>query len=396
MKICFITDNIFSLGGVQRVVSVLANEMAKTYEVDILCLSDNYTIDRKLYNLNKNINVDINRSLLNKNLVAKIYGKIGRIINDKTGVLNNKKFIDILAEIYFPNQVKKKIISYINDKKYDIVIGVEGVFSILLGMISEFITAKTIGWQHNSYDAYFKTYKKYYWNQDELFRYYINKLDKYIVLTEHDKERMKKHLNIDSKRIYNPLSFTSKEKSKCSNSNILFVGRLVEEQKGLDLLVKSFKIISENNEQCMLTIVGDGPDKGKIQHLVESLAIQNKVNIIPFTDHVQKFYLDASVFVSSSRWEGFGLVVTEAMECGLPVVSFNNSGPSEIINKDGENGILVENGNIDLLAKSILNLINDRQRLRCISSNSISRAKDFNIEIIKKQWDETILDLIKN
>ena len=105
---------------------------------------------------------------------------------------------------------------------------------------------------------------------------------------------------------------------------------------------------------------------------------------------LKKHYLDSSIFVSTSRWEGFGLAITEAMECGLPVVSFDNSGPKEIINKPNINGILVENHNVTQLANEIIKLIEDDEKRKSISLESIKRAQDFNVDNIIKQWTEII------
>ncbi|MBM6862067.1 glycosyltransferase, partial [Clostridium saudiense] len=116
--------------------------------------------------------------------------------------------------------------------------------------------------------------------------------------------------------IYNPLSFRSEVKSDCKKNNILFVGRLVKQQKGLDLLIDAFKIIHNKQKDWNLNIVGDGPDK---QWLIDKIHKENLINntkIINVTNNMKKYYLDSSILVSTSRWEGFGLVITEAMECG--------------------------------------------------------------------------------
>ena len=396
MKICFLTYNIFELGGIQRVVSVVANGLSNTHEIDILCTNSKYKIDRDLYKLNKNITVDINDSITNKNFIKKIIYKLLKIINRKTGILNNEKFYKILTEIYFPKTVQNNLIEYINSKEYDVVIGVAGELSLLLSIISNKIKSKTIGWQHNSYDAYFNNKGRYFWNQDELFKKYLKNLDEYIVLTNEDKKLISNNLNINAIRIYNPLSFKSEEKSPCKDKNILFMGRLQEQQKGLDLLIDLFKIVADKNKDWNLVIVGDGPDKEKIKERILKLNLEKRVSMKEFTNNVKEYYLKSSLFVSTSRWEGFGLVITEAMECGLPVVAFANSGPREIINNNGENGILVDCENIEMFAEKILYLINNPQILKKISENSIRRSKDFNIDNIVKEWEELILKIYEN
>ncbi|MBW9145260.1 glycosyltransferase family 4 protein [Clostridium sp. CM027] len=390
MKICFITNTVFNLGGVQRVVSVLANQLSENCEVDILCTNDEICIKRDLYNLSPKVNVKLNGNLFSEKVVSKVVRKIFRKINSITGFFNNNKMKNVLLGIYYPNEVRNNFIEYLNSKKYDVVIGVEGYYSLLVAIISNELAAKTIGWQHNSYEAYFKTRNNYYWRQDELFKEYINKLDRYVVLTEDDKRKMKNHLNIDCKRIYNPLSFISKCKAECRNKNIICVGRLVQEQKGFDLLIKAFSKVAVNNKEWKLKIVGDGPDKEKINQLIQTLNLRNQISMEPFTKKIKKKYLESSIFVSASRWEGFGLVITEAMECGLPVIAFANSGPKEIINRPNQNGILVPRGDIDALAKMMVNLIKNEEKRKEMSKESIKRANDFSIDIIINQWNEII------
>lgn len=390
MKICFITYNILSLGGVQRVVSVIANELSKFYEVDIICTANGNKVDNELYKLDEKINVILENDLLKKSLLTDISSKIIRKINKKTNLLNNNNFVGILEHAYYPKEIQERFIKYFNSKEYDLIIGVEGQFSVLLGSISDRLKAKTMGWEHNSYDAYLNNISRYYWKQDLLFRKYLPKLNSCIVLTIDDERKYKKYLNTNAVTIYNPLSFNSEVKSKCINKNILFVGRLVEMQKGLDLLVESFKKVIEMNQDWELTIVGDGEDREKLINNISKNGLENYIKVLPFTDNVQKHYLDASIFVSTSRWEGFGLVITEAMECGVPVVAFENSGPLEIINKDGVNGILVPCEDINKFSKELLNLIDNPDYLKSIATESVKRANDFKIDKIVSRWREII------
>ena len=388
MKICFLTNDIFTLGGVQRVVSVIANELVKNKNIDvtILCTAKGCLIDREIYNLDKRINIDIDSVIFKKKLIEKSCGKIIRIINDKFGIFNYEKMLKISKKVFISNKIRKRLIDYINNNDFDVVIAVEGLFAMYLGSISDEIKCRTIGWQHNSIDAYFNTKNKYYWNQDVLFKYTAKKLDKYIVLTDNDKYAINEKFGINAERIYNPLSFKCEKKSNLDMNNILFVGRIAKRQKGIDILLKSFKIICEKNKNWNLNIVGDGPDKEELEQLAVQLKIEDRVKFISFTSNVEKFYLKASIFVSSSRWEGFGLVLTEAMECGVPVIAFNNSGPKEIISKNGVNGILIKNKTVEDLAEGIMLLINNETLRSNIAKESIKRAKDYYAEYVVKEW----------
>lgn len=390
MKICFITNSIFSYGGVERVVSVIASRLTYYHEVDVLCTLDKFPVKREIYNLNQKVNVHIDSNIKKVNTISHLFSGFGRKSNKKTGILNNKLLLPLLEKSYFPRQTQMNFVEYLNNKKYDVIIGVEDYYSLLLGIISDSLNAKTIGWQHNSYYAYFNTPNKYNWKRDKLFEIYIKNLDEYIVLTDQDKYLVEKMVNVKCHRIYNPLSFNSSVKSRCTEKNIISVGRLVKDQKGFDLLIKAFASIAPKCKDWALQIIGDGEEKENLNNLIHKLNMDSQIKIQPFTNNIETYYLNASIFVSSSRWEGFGLVITEAMECGVPVIAFENSGPKEIINKNNENGILVSRNDINALAQAILDLIEDEEKRKRISKKSIERAKDFSGENIIKQWNELL------
>ncbi|NME82448.1 glycosyltransferase family 4 protein [Clostridium sp. SM-530-WT-3G] len=392
MKLCFVTNTIFNAGGVQRVVSVIASELSKQHEVTILCTDDSYKLDRSLYNLDKKVSIDMNSKLRRTNKIRNLFGKLFKGINKYSGIFNNEFFKEFLSKAYIPADIRYKFIKYFNENDFDVIIGVEGFYSILIGIISDKVNSKLIGWQHNSYDAYFKNKFKYCWNQDILFKNSLPKLNKYIVLTNYDKRLVDYNFNIDSCRIYNPLSFKSRLKSQGDKKIILFVGRLVIYQKGIDLLIEAFKRICncEGCEEWILKLVGDGPDKEEILKMINNKNLESRIFVEPFSNNIEQYYVNSSIFVSSSRWEGFGLVIIEAMECGLPVIAFNNSGPKEII--DGTNGILIKNGDIDSLSMNMKNLINNSNERLKLANKSTRRAEDFSREKILKQWNEILYD----
>lgn len=395
MKICFLTDTIFNVGGIQRVLSVLANELVNTYQVTILCTNGDYVENRELYNLHKDVKVVINEELLKMKFFTKICSKVLIKLNAKTGFLNRKRTTSLLAESYYPTVIQNNFVNYFNSKDYDVIIGNQGYYSALLSIIGGRLNAKTIGWQHNSYSAYFNTQNQYSWNQDYLFKKFIKNLDRYVVLTDDDKRLIDENFNINSNRIYNPLSFTCNIKSNCEKKNIICVGRLVEKQKGLDLLIKAFHKVSINHKDWKLYIVGDGDDKDKINELIYNLNLKNQIIIQSSTNNVKEYYLNSSILVSSSRWEGFGLVITEAMECGLPVIAFANSGPKEIINKPSINGILVPCEDIEALANAMIDLIENEEKRKSIAREALKRAQDFSMRNIYNQWNEMLLSLKK-
>src|SRR5699024_31896 len=102
------------------------------------------------------------------------------------------------------------------------------------------------------------------------------------------------------------------------------------EQKGLDYLIEIGKVLNENWE---ILVAGDGADKDTFNQMIKENYLEDKIILKGSlkSEELVDLYKSGSIFISTSRWEGFGLVITEAMSFGLPIVSFNNSGPREIL-----------------------------------------------------------------
>lgn len=393
MKICFLTYSIFDLGGIQRVVSVIASNLAIENEVEIICTTDKYKVDYNLYNLSEKVSVDIQSNIEVNSFIKKVVYKMMKVLNNKTGILNNKKYINLLTEAYYPKEKQDKLIEYLNDKNYDIIVGVSGEFSLMLGVIEDKLQAKTIGWQHNSYDAYLKNKGKYFWNQDELFNKYIPKLNEYVVLNNYDRKMYKKENNIDVKVIYNPRSFKSDEKSDVKSKTFLAAGRF-NYQKGFDLLIESFKIFAKENNEWNLIIVGEGEEKDNMKKLIDKYKLNDRILIKNFTDNIKKYFLESSALLLSSRWEGMPMIVLESLEMGVPVISYDITAIEPLVTNNKE-GLVVEKYNIKAYADAMSKISKNYNFRKYMSKNSIEKSKEFDIGNIVKKWNELFFDVYK-
>lgn len=201
-------------------------------------------------------------------------------------------------------------------------------------------------------------------------------------------------LNKNTTFIYNPLTI-SNDKNKVSdlrNKKIAFVGRLVIETKGLDYLIEIAKNIEED---WKVEVAGDGRDKRRFIEMIKKNNLENKIVLKGAlgTQELRELYLSSSIFISTSRWEGFGLAVTEAMSFGLPIISFDNSGPREIL-KCGQYGILVEKYNVNKFTENLLILTSDFEKRRKLQKKSLERANDFQIDIIIDKWEKNLKRLL--
>lgn len=166
---------------------------------------------------------------------------------------------------------------------------------------------------------------------------------------------------------------------------ILAIGRL-HRQKGFDMLLTSFSKI--DNRNIKLVIIGEGDEELNLKKQAYSLSISERVIFLPNQNNVYKYYSNSSLFVLSSRYEGWPNVLMESMSCGCPVVAFNcNYGPNEIINSE-VNGILVEKESVIKLTSAINKVLDDHQFRHSIINNAYLTMKNFDISFIASKWLE--------
>lgn len=217
MKIAFVMPTPFDLGGEQRVTSIISNILEKQgNEVTIICINKNAKEDRSLYNLNSNIKILYVDEKSKKEKYISFFYKLLAQVNKRTILLKNNTVL--LEKMYRNRDINtlKYLSKTINENNYDVVIGVGGKYSLLLTFLKNDTSAKIVGWQHSSYDAYFNTKKRYHWHEYNIFKKRLQMLDKYIVLTQIDKEKIDNNFNIESLVINNPKSFISNQVTNLS------------------------------------------------------------------------------------------------------------------------------------------------------------------------------------
>lgn len=212
----------------------------------------------------------------------------------------------------------------------------------------------------------------------------LKKLSRFVVLSYEDKESWTEIENVQV--IYNPLSFLPQKVSDLSEKKVIAVGRYTW-QKGFDRLIDAWSIVSRKHPDWKLHIYGGG-DKAPYQELAKQKGVDNTLVCESAVKNIVDKYLESTLFVLSSRYEGFGMVITEAMACGLPVVSFDcPCGPKDII-QTGVNGLLAPNGNIEMLADKICYLIEHEKERKEMGEKARENVARFDINNIMKQWLE--------
>lgn len=170
-------------------------------------------------------------------------------------------------------------------------------------------------------------------------------------------------------------------------SRIIAVGRL-HAQKGFDLLIEAFSLIASKIPNWYIDIYGQGIDRDLLRDLIDKKGLIGRVNLKGVSNSIYDEYKKSQFLVLSSRYEGFGLVLIEAMSCGIPCAAFRcEYGPEDIIS-DGSDGLLIKDGDIKELARKILWLATHSQDCAKMGSEARKKALLFNMDAIMKRWIE--------
>jgi glycosyltransferase involved in cell wall biosynthesis len=221
-------------------------------------------------------------------------------------------------------------------------------------------------------------------------------LDALAVLTEGDQAdygRLLAEAKTRVVRIPNALTELEGDRSDVANPIVIAAGRLVR-QKGFDLLIEAFEHVARERPAWTLRIFGSGRQRERLRSMIVDRDLSDHVHLMGRTSRLGQEFSRASIFALSSRFEGFGMVIVEAMSKGLPVVSFDcPRGPADIID-DGETGLLVPNGDTDALAAALVELIDDEPRRRRMGEAALATAARYDGELIGRMWDELVDDLL--
>jgi len=346
-KICFI---IYSLGngGAERVLTTLSNYFTKTHVVTIITFKK----ETHYYELDENIVLkSIDSDSNSKNIFEAVINNINIIIN------------------------LTKILKSVNP---DVVISFMTTSNILATISCRIIGKPIIISERVNYDFL----SSQVWKQIRKLIYpFANYL---VVQSDYDLDKYSFVKNIIV--IYNPLFFKDIKELKEREKFILAVGRL-DYQKGFDMLIEAYSKLDTN---WKLKIIGEGKGRDNLNKLIEQKKLENKVILVGRKKDVINYYQRASIFVLSSRFEGFPNVLCEAMACGCPSIAFDcKTGPANMID-DGENGVLVESDNINKLSLSIQKLIDDKQIRDKLSKNGKEIKNSLDIKNITSQWMKII------
>ena len=248
---------------------------------------------------------------------------------------------------------------------------------------------KQIAWMHESAEQSFGSLVKNYLRSYEKS---LATVDRVVCLTQTDLKTYRQY-NYNSVIIHNPVTFNTSEKSNLREKVISFTSRLDIEIKGLDYLVEVAKNIP-NNWKIRVAANGREDQIEEFLRLIKKNSVENVIEYVGALkgEELIEHYVNSSIFISTSRIESFQLVLIEAMECGLPIISFKHSGAKEILD-NGKYGILIENYKINEMSEEVNKLCNSYEERLKWQNISLKRVNDFNMDEIKEYWIQLLENL---
>ena len=387
MKIVFLCNNFKSLNGVERVWSQKLSLLAEQFDYEVYLITYNqYRAPLSFPISDKVFHIDLATRYVSRCTFHGIYQYIDRYMSERTF----RKELNQMLERLSPN----------------IIVCADLHVSDLKAVLSSKVQAIRIVECHCGLSAYFEDVKKF----KRLFKRIrerilkwqllsaIRKFDKIIVMTESEKEAW----NLKDKVVCVPnmlVTYPDQEPEMSHvHKSVISVGRYAY-QKGYDLLLESWRIVQKTHSDWTLHIYGshDG-SVGDYEQLMDQIQQYHITNVYlhQSTNEVYSCYAKSDFYVMSSRYESFGLVLIEAMSCGLPIISFDcKYGPQSII-KNGQTGVLVSPNDIKEMATSICSMIENNESRQLMAVSARQESKNYTSEKIMPIWHEFYRSVLTN
>ncbi|MDO5571248.1 MAG: glycosyltransferase family 4 protein [Bacteroidales bacterium] len=371
MKIVYNIDDIHSKGGTQRVTLRKINYLVETYGYDVHIIVNNFYGQSPSFRLNESVKIHhLNYSNL-------IFGKVIFLLSLIRGIFsfgfNFKKIID---------EINPDIIITTNNNPEEILLP---FICRNYKTIQEFHYSMAIQ-KYNLYNVgYFK--KIYSYCINIVYKWSFSNYNYFVALTKKDLSEWNLKNGIV---ISNPIEIPAFKFNNYQKKQAIAVGRFVF-QKGFDLLLKIWKTTIHKHHDWKLLICGPG-NKIPYMKMAEQMHIKN-IEFLDERDNIEDLFYDSSIFLFTSRFEGFGLVLAEAMSIGMAAISFDcPCGPSDMI-ENNRNGFLIPHENVIDFSDKLNELMSDVGLREKFGHEAYKTIQTFSEEKIMNQWNDLFLSL---
>ena len=281
---------------------------------------------------------------------------------------------------------KKRLAAILEQEKPDVTISMFCNYAGFITRIND-VSKKVL-------EIHFSKFKRLQYNRKGLWRLAdlwrsrqdektVRRFDKFVVLTEEDKGYWGNLPNITV--IPNANTFATSQAAALENKKVIAIGRYTY-QKGFERLIEAWNILSPGFPGWKLDIIGNGEERDKLQDLIHAYHLDGQVTLVSPTKSIDKVYLDASLLAMSSRYEGLPMVLLEAQAFGLPIVSFAcKCGPKDIV-ANGETGFLVEENDIEGLARQLVKVMKDKNLRKQMGRKAKEASLRYAEDAVMAKW----------
>lgn len=371
MRILYITDALAVWGGIERVLSDKMNFLVSEYGYEVYIVTANqgdhpipFPLDERVHV--KDLNIRFHKQYR--------YHGIKRVLKYRELEYLYKKRLEA-----FILEIRPDIISCIRDGYASVVLNMKLSIPVIFESHAMF---KDVVFENSTLLHRIITNWK---------RRKLQKLNRLVALTQGDADDWQRVCN-NVCVIPNVVHLNESENySLCNSKKAIFVGRF-DDQKDFGTMSKIWALVQKRHPEWILNAYGNGELKPKFQRLVG----ERKLNVIihPAVPDIMEKYKESSMLLMSSLYEPFGLVLVEAMSCGLPVVAFDCPyGPADIIH-DGKDGFLVGDRNAEEFADKVCQLIENDKMRQQMGKAAILSAQRYNAETIMPQWKHLFTTLV--
>lgn len=382
MKIVYCIPQLYRPGGIERIVSIKANYLAEVYRYEVTMVVADQQGKEAFYKISPRVKIvdlglDYDGTLalpIMKRLKER--GRLHRLHREK------------LERILMDERPNITVSTFTHEASFlpDIKDGSKKVLEFHFCRGHKRRMADAFGFPITKRLAYyFKC-----WQEENII---IPKYDQFVVLTNEDRElwqtKIKNVVNMP-----NALSFETDETATLDGHSAIAVGRL-DAQKGFDRLIDIWHDVNKAMPDWTLHIYGQGSDEALLKAQIHRLGLDGKTIIHEPNSNIKSCYLDSSIFVMTSHYEGLPMTLLEATGLGLPSVCYDfKCGPRDVI-VDGENGFLVKEGDALSLKQSLLRLMSDKALRQKMGQKAKQRSMQYERKKVMEKWNALFQSLIK-
>ena len=370
MRILYVTDALAIWGGIERVLSDKMNYLVREYGHEVYVVTSDqggnpipFPLDDRI--IVKDLNIRFHQQYYYH------------------GIMRWLKYRE-LEKLY-----RNRLASYIKETSPDVISCIrDGCTSAVLDLrlsipviFESHAMYKDVEYENSTFLHRLSIYKG---------RKKYKRLDKIVTLTQGDADDWKRVCN-KTCVIPNVVHLNESGKySQCNAKRAIFAGRF-DLQKDVDSLAKVWTLVQQRHPDWILDVYGNGELKPHFEEMV--LEMKLNIRVHPAVMDIFDKYIESSMLLMTSLYEPFGLVLVEAMSCGLPVIAFDCPyGPADIIH-DGIDGYLVKNRDIEIYAKRVCQLIENEQCRQDFGQAGLLSSQRYKTEIIMPLWDKLFMDI---